>query len=96
MEDKFFRALPIIFEFLSLSQDDWNKKRIEIYNKMKPLPLEQIPTLEGEFHIIINKEKDKKGSEIIEEINKKNISFEALNSALDQIMESLDKISTER
>ena len=93
MEDKFFRALPIIFEFLSLSQDDWNKKRIEIYNKMKPLPLEQIPTLEGEFHIIINKEKDKKGSEIIEEINKKNISFEALNSALDQIMESLDKIS---
>ena len=47
IESKFFRSLPIVFEFLSLSQEDWNKKRIEKYNKTKPLPIEKIPTLEG-------------------------------------------------
>ena len=40
LENEYFRALPIILEFLSLKQEDWNKKRIEKYNKMKPLPLE--------------------------------------------------------
>ena len=87
MENKFFRTLPIIFEFLTLSQEDWNKKRIEKYNKMKQLPLEEIPTLEGEFHIIINKLNDEKGMKIKEEIDEKHSNFDALNIALDEMLE---------
>ena len=92
MENKFFRTLPIIFESLTLSQEDWNKKRIEKYNKMKPLPLEEIPTLEGEFHIIINKLNDEKGMKIKEEIDEKHSNFDALNIALDEILELFEKI----
>ena len=54
VENKYFRSLPIIFEFLTLPQNEWNKKRVEKYNKMKSLSLNEIPTLEGEFHILIN------------------------------------------
>lgn len=93
MENKFFRTLPIIYEFLTLSQEDWNKKRIEKYNKMKVLSLEEIPTLEGEFHILINKINDEKGMKIKDEIEEKNSNFDELNIALDEILELLDKIS---
>ena len=92
IEDKFFRALPIIFEFLSIPQDDWNKKRIEKYNKMKALPLEEIPTLEGEFHIMINNANDKKAVKAIDEINEKSYAFDELNIALNEILELLEKI----
>ena len=93
IENKFFRTLPIIFEFLTLSQEEWNKKRVEKYNKMKPLRLSQIPTLEGEFHILINKLNDNKGSKIKEEINKKSETFDELNIAIDEILSLIDKIS---
>ena len=92
MENKFFRTLHIIFEFLTLSQEDWNKKRIEKYNKMKQLPLEEIPTLEGEFRIVINKLNDEKGMKIKEEIDEKHSNFDALNIALDEILELFEKI----
>ena len=93
LEIEYFRALPIILEFLSLKQEDWNKKRIEKYNKMKPLPLEKIPSLEGEFHILINKDNDNKGIKIKEEINKKNEAYDILSIAIDEILSAIDKIS---
>ena len=93
LEIEYFRALPIILEFLSLKQEDWNKKRIEKYNKMKPLPLEKIPSLEGEFHILINKDNDNKGIKIKEEINKKNEAYDILSIAIDEILSVIDKIS---
>lgn len=93
LENEYFRALPIILEFLSLKQEDWNKKRIEKYNKMKPLPLEKIPSLEGEFHILINKDNDNEGIKIKEEINKKNEAYDVLNIAIDEILSVIDKIS---
>ena len=60
---------------------------------MKPLRLSQIPTLEGEFHILINKLNDNKGSKIKEEINKKSETFDELNIAIDEILSLIDKIS---
>ena len=93
IESKFFRSLPIVFEFLSLSQEDWNKKRIEKYNKTKPLPIEKIPTLEGIFNICINKSNDSKAIKIKDEINKKNEAFDALNMAMDELLSMIEKIS---
>jgi len=86
IQNEFFRSLPIIFEFITLPQEEWNKKRIEKYNKMKPLSLSQIPTLEGEFHIIINQNNDNKGIKIKEEINKKNEAYEELNMAIYELL----------
>ena len=93
IQNEFFRSLPIIFEFITLPQEEWNKKRIEKYNKMKPLSLSQIPTLEGEFHIIINQNNDNKGIKIKEEINKKSEAYEELNMAIYELLSMIEKIS---
>ena len=93
VESEFFRTLPIVYEFLSLKQEDWNKKRNDIYSKLKPPSLSKMPTLEGEFHIVINKFEDNKGQKIKEEISKKEEAFDNLNNAMDEILTALEKLS---
>ncbi len=93
IENKFFRTLPIVFEFLTLPQEQWNKKRNDYYSKLKPPSLSKMPTLEGEIHIKINKFEDNKGLKIKEEISKKEEAFDNLNNAMDEILVNLEKIS---
>ena len=92
IENKYFRTLPIVYEFLTLRQELWNKKRTD-YQKMKPLPLSKIPTLEGELIININKEEDTKAVKIKENINKKTEALDALNSTMDEILAIFDKLN---
>ena len=93
VENKFYRSLPIMFEFLTLPQKEWDKKRVEKYNKMKSLSLNEIPTLEGEFHILINKLNENKTSKINNQIYKKSDAFTDLNIAIDEILGYIEKIS---
>ena len=92
IENKFFRTLPIVFEFLTLEQPKWNNKRIE-YQKLKTLPLSKMPTLEGELDVNINKEEDAKALKIKEEINKKTEALDAVNSTMDEILALYDKLN---
>ena len=68
VENKFFRTLQIVYEFLTVPQSDWNQKRIG-YSKMKTLPISKMPTLEGKLVININKEEDSKALKLKDEIN---------------------------
>ena len=93
IENRFFRTLPIVFQFLSLPQEEWNKFRQENYSKLKPLPLINMPTFEGELHIDINKLDDTKGMKIKDEINKKSEEFDLLNDAMDEIISTIEKLN---
>ena len=93
VENKFFRTLPIVFNFLTLPQEKWNKIRLETYSKIKPSPLSKMPTLEGEFHININKLEDNNGVRIRDEINKKTEAYNELNTAMDEILTTFEKLS---
>ena len=91
IENKFFRTLPIFYEFLSLPQVKWNNKRNELA-KMKQLPLTRMPFLEGELNININKEEDAKAFKIKDEINKKTEALDGVNSTMDKILEIFDNL----
>ena len=93
VENRFFRTLPIVFQFLSLPQEEWNKLRQDNYSKLKPLPLINMPTFDGELHIDINKLDDTKGTKIKDEINKKTEAFDCLNAAMDEILETIEKLN---
>ena len=92
VENKFFRTLPIVGDFLTMPQENWNKRRAEC-QKMKTLPLSKMPTLEGELAVNINKEEDIKAMKIKEIINKKSEGFESLNLNLDEILTCMDKLN---
>lgn len=92
IENKFFRTLPIVMEFLTLEQPKWNNKVTE-YKKMKTLPLSKMPTLEGELIVNINKEEDRKALKIKDEINSKTTALEAVNSTMDEILSIFDKLN---
>ena len=91
VENKFFRTLQIVYEFLTVPQSDWNQKRIG-YSKMKTLPISKMPTLEGELIININKEEDSKALKIKDEINKKTEAFDLFNTTMDEILACIDKL----
>ena len=92
VENKYFRTLPIFHEFLTLPQAKWNNKRNE-YAKMKTaLPLANIPTLEGEINININKEEDSKAIKIKDEITKKTEALDAFNTTMDRILEAFETL----
>ena len=91
VENKFFRTLPIVFEFLTLPQEKWNNKRNE-YMKMKPLPLSKMKSLEGELVININKEEDTKALKIKEIISKKTEALDLFNTTIDEIIAIFDKL----
>ena len=93
VENKFFRTLPIVFDFLSLPEKEWNKLRLEKYSKLKPPSLSKMPTLEGELHINISKSEDNKGLKIKDEIKQKTEAYEALNNAIDELLSTIDKLS---
>jgi len=93
IENKFFRTLPIVYEFLTLPQEKWNKLRLEKYAKIKPTSLSKMPTLEGEFHINISKNEDNKAIKIKDEINKKTEAYDALNTAMDELLATIEKLS---
>ena len=93
VENKFFRTLPIIYDFLTLKQEEWDKKRLEKYSKMKPLPLSLMPTLEGELHLKINKYDDDRCLKIKDEIGKRQEAYDEFNTAMDELLATLEKLS---
>ena len=94
VENKFFRSLPIVYDFLTLSLEDWNKKMKNEYSKIKEAAgFDNMPNLEGKYIIKISKEDENKASLIKTEINTKLEGLKNLNYYLDELLTNYEKIS---
>ena len=70
MENKYFRTLPIVYDFLTLPQPDWNNKVKAKYSKIKEATgFDSMPNFEGKYILKITKEDEMKASKIKTEIN---------------------------
>ena len=94
MENIFFRSLPIVYDFLTLSLDDWTQKVKNEYSKITQAKgFDTMPNLEGKYLIKITQEDENKASLIKNEINTKNEGLKNLNYYLDELLALFDKIS---
>ena len=93
VENSFYRSLPIIQEFLQLPQESWNKKRINYNNIKQVSSFSKMTNLTGEINIVISKEQDTKAMKIKEDINKKTMAYDNLNSGLDDLQANIEKLS---
>ena len=94
LENKFFRSLPIVYDFLTIPLEEWNKKMKNTYSKITEAKgFDSMPNFEGEYLIKITKEDENKASLIKDEINAKNEGLKNLNYYLDELIALLDKIS---
>ena len=94
IENKFFRTLPIIHDFLTLPQIDWNNKIKYKYNKIKePMSFYNMPNLEGKYTIKITNEIERAATRIKNDLNSKIESYKNLDKYLDELLINLDKIS---
>ena len=83
IEDKYYRSLPIVFEFLSLPQSEWEKK-IKNYQKMKEITnIEQMYNLNEYVNIKINNDEDFKAMKIKDDIKRKDEIHQKLNENMD-------------
>ena len=94
LENKYFRSLPIVKDFLTLELDNWNIKMKNEYSKIKePERFYSMPNFEGNYVIKITKEDDDKALNIKNEITDKNEGLKNLNYYLDELLVLMDKIS---
>ena len=93
IENRYFRSLPLVYDFLTLPQNDWNKKVKEKYSKIKEATgFDLMPNFEGKYIIRITKKDELKAKNIKNEINLRNEGLVNLNSQLDELLSSMDKV----
>ena len=94
IENKYLRSLPIVYDFLTLPQNDWNNKVKSKYNKLKQATgFDAMPNFEGKYVIRISKNDEMKATKIKNEINSKNEALHNLNTHLDELLAIMDKVS---
>ena len=93
IQSNYFRTTSIVYDFLKLPIEEWEKKKIEKYDKIKEtIPTKKIRNLEGFFSLCMEVGDDEKGLQIKEEILKKNESFEKFNSSMDDLLGYIEKV----
>ena len=94
IENKYFRTLPIVLDFLTLPQEDWNKKVKNKYSKIKEAPgFDTMPNFDNKYILKITKEDELKATNIKKEINSKNELLLNINSHFDDLLLAIDKVS---
>ena len=94
IENKYLRSLPIVYDFITLPQNDWNNKLKKVYSNIKePQSFSSIPNLEGEHFIRITKEEENKANNIKNDIYAKNEIYSSLDGHFDELFLNLDKVS---
>ena len=74
IENKFFRSLPIVYDFITLPQNDWNNKVKNKYSKIKLVEqFNAMPNFEGKHVIKITQEDEQNESAIKNDIAFKNL-----------------------
>lgn len=94
IERAYFRSLPIIYDFLTLSLEDWEKAKIEKYDKIKEAyNINQIKNLKGYFNLEIKPEDKEYFLKIKEDINHKTEAFNKFNNAMEGLLDIMEKMS---
>jgi hypothetical protein len=94
IENKFFRSLPIVYDFITLPQADWNQKAKNKYSKIQiAMKFESMPNFEGKNNIAISKSEEAKASKIKTEITPISGALLNLNTHLDELLAAMDKVS---
>ena len=93
VEDPYYRSLPIVFDFFSLPQEEWNKKSKEYKKKKEIKDLERMVNLEGSHNIKISNEEDFKAMRIKDNIKIKDEAYNKLNDDMDELLPIMEKMS---
>ena len=95
IERAYFRSLPIVYDFISLSAEDWENAKIEKYDKIKEAyTINQIKNLDGYFNLDIKTADKEYFLKIKEDINHKSEAFKQFNNAMEVLFELMDKMSS--
>lgn len=95
MERAYFRSLPIVYDFISLSIEDWEKAKIEKYDKIKEAyTINQIKNLKGYFNLDIKTADKEYFFKIKEDINHKSEAFKQFNNAMEGLFDIMEKMSS--
>ena len=93
VEDPYYRSLPIVFDFLSLPQTEWNQKAKQ-YSKIKEITNpEKMVDLNGYYDIKISDSEDFKAMKIKEDIKNKEEAYKKLIEEIDDLFPIMEKMS---
>ena len=90
-----FRSLPILYDFLNLSQENWEKVKLEKYDKIKdPYPKNLVQNLEGCFLYKdkISKKEKENYLKIKDIMNIKSEAFNKVNNAIQDLLNIMEKM----
>jgi len=93
VEDIYYRSLPIVFDFLSLPQNEWNKKSKEYKKKKEIKDLEKMVNIEGSHYIKISNEEDFQAMRIKDNIKIKEEGYNKINDDMDELLPLMEKMS---
>ena len=95
IENKYFRTLPIVYDFITLPQDDWNNKVKAKYRKIeKAKKFSSMPNLEGKYNLKITNADELKASAIKKDIEEKNELYKQLYESIEVLLTNIEKISS--
>ena len=95
LESSYYRSLPIIYDFLSLSLEDWEKAKLEKYDKIKEAySLDKIKNLEGLFNLELKVGDKEIFLKIKDDINQKSEIFNKLNNSMKTLFDLMEKMSS--
>ncbi len=93
IHSSYYRTLPIVYDFISKEQKEWDIIKYEKYDVIKnPYKRKEIPNLDGYFNLKIDAGDDEKCIKIGEDLIKINESFIKLNKSIDELLKDFDKI----
>ena len=94
IENKFFRSLPIVYDFITLPQNDWNNKVKNNYSKIKLAEqFNLMPNFEGKYNFKITQEDEKKASNIKNDIDIKNEVYNDIDLNFEELLINYDRIT---
>ena len=92
---KYYRTLPIVYDFLSLTIEDWEKSKMEKYDKIKEISsLTKIQNLEGYFNCDIKQGDKDYFFKIKDEINRKTEAFNKFNNSINELFNIMEKLGS--
>ena len=92
IQSSYFRTLPIVYDFLTKTEEEWEKIKIEKYDKIKEKNRRnKIPNLNGYFNLQMEAGDDEKCLKINDELKSKKDPFYKLIKNIDEILKLYDK-----
>ena len=94
IESSYFRSLSIVYDFLKLSLEDWEKVKKEKYDYIKIVQLKDIQNLDGFFNLEEIEENENNFLKIEEIIKPRFDAFKKANKAMEEVFKAMDKMSS--